>query len=158
MQLKSTISFSLLKTNRQKHIATRTTSIKKKKDLQTGSDHREFQAQAHRRWPRSRPTTARSSTASRCLCNQNHPSIVKPSAPRQNAIQTCSIGEKEVTKIHSLILVALVVEHGEGDDEEDEDGIGDVDGEPELLHGEGEGACTVIDGVPAGLAVGDVGG
>ena len=58
----------------------------------------------------------------------------------------------------ALVLVALVVEHGEGYDEEDEDGVDDVDDEPERLHGEREVAGAVVDGLPAGLAVGDVGG
>lgn len=56
-----------------------------------------------------------------------------------------------------LVLVALVVEHGKGDDEEDENGIGDVDGEPECLHREGEITGTIVNGMPARLPVGDVG-
>jgi len=57
-----------------------------------------------------------------------------------------------------LVLVALVVEHGEGYDEEDEDGVDDVGDEPERLHGEREVASPVVDGLAAGLAVGDDGG
>lgn len=59
---------------------------------------------------------------------------------------------------HALVLVPLVVEHGEGDDEEDEHRVHDVDGEPQILHREGEVAGAVVDRVAAGLPVGDVGG
>lgn len=53
-------------------------------------------------------------------------------------------------------MVSLVVEHGEGDDEEDEDGIGDVDDEPEGLHREGEVTGAIVNGMPARMPVGDV--
>lgn len=58
--------------------------------------------------------------------------------------------------MYRLVLVAFVVEHGEGNDEEDEDGVEDVYSEPEGLHGQCEVAGAVVDRVLAGLAVGDV--
>lgn len=57
-----------------------------------------------------------------------------------------------------LILVALVVEHGKGDDKEDKNSISNIDSKPEGLHRKRKRASTVVDSVAAGLTVGDVGG
>jgi len=84
----------------------------------------------------------------------------KQRTPKQHFIQTHETlnnnsnfkPNKEETK-KVLVKVALVVEHGEWDDEEDEDGVEDVNGEPELLHGKSEVASPVVDRVAAGLAV-----
>lgn len=60
-------------------------------------------------------------------------------------------------KKHKLVLVAFVVEHREGNDEEDENGVEDVNREPQILHRESEIARAVVNGMTAGLPVGDVG-
>lgn len=59
--------------------------------------------------------------------------------------------------MHILVLVTLIEEHCEWDDEEDENSIDDIYSEPQILHRQGKVAGTIVDGVPAGLPVGDVG-
>lgn len=65
---------------------------------------------------------------------------------------------KTNNKNNVLVLIPFVVEHSEGNDEEDEYGVGDVDGEPEVLHREREFTRAVVDRVAARLAVRHVGG
>lgn len=55
-------------------------------------------------------------------------------------------------------MVSFIVEHGEGDDEEDKNSIKDVNGEPEVFHGEREVTSAVINRVATGLPVGHVSG
>lgn len=57
----------------------------------------------------------------------------------------------------ALVLVALVIEHGEGDDEEGKDGIGDINNEPKGLHRKGKAAGAIVDGIAASLTIGDIG-
>ena len=55
-------------------------------------------------------------------------------------------------------MVAFVVEHGEGDNEEHKHGVENVNGEPQVLHRERELTRAVVDSVPARLPVRHVSG
>lgn len=71
----------------------------------------------------------------------------------------CSQTQKNyLKKNYLLVQVAFVVEHCEGDDEEDEDGVDDVNGEPQVLHREREVASAVVYRVTARLPVRHVSG
>lgn len=57
---------------------------------------------------------------------------------------------------NTLILVSFVVEHGEGDYEENQHGINDINSEPEILHRQGEFTRAIVYRVPTRLPVGDI--
>lgn len=57
-----------------------------------------------------------------------------------------------------LVLVAFVVKHCEGNDEEHKNSINDVDSKPQILHRQCEITSTIINSVLTSLPVGNISG
>ena len=60
-------------------------------------------------------------------------------------------------QIYRLVLVAFIVEHGKRYEKEDENSIENVNGQPQILHRQGEITGAIVDRVLTRLAIGDVG-